>query len=137
MFVLPVTQVSTAFLQHLPIPESVLSSVEHHVLLGKQVQIIFVLYVTLLLCLVHYMQYSKSRVQTIASAAIIGLLLIALLLIGCANLQTETAASPEPTVLPSEYSDVKNLAWLAVADPTAFAKASSGGRLAWVRFRAA
>lgn len=77
MFVLPVTQVSTAFLQHLPIPESVLSSVEHHVLLGKQVQIIFVLYVTLLLCLVHYMQYSKSRVQTIAAAAIIGLLLIA------------------------------------------------------------
>lgn len=78
MFLLPVTQVSVAFLQHLPLPDNYIGSIEHHLLLGRQVQIIFVLYVVVLICLAHYAQYCRTRTQIIASAAMIGLILVAL-----------------------------------------------------------
>lgn len=78
LFLLPVVNLSLDFVESLPLPNEILHSITHHLSLGRQVQVIFLVYVTALLCMVHYIQYCKSRTEIIAAAAIIGLLFIVL-----------------------------------------------------------
>ena len=78
-FLLPVTQLSLGFLDHLPFSESVLYSIRHHLSLGRQVQVVFLIYALTLVCIVHYTQYCKSRNEIIAIIATIGILCIVIL----------------------------------------------------------
>lgn len=78
LFLLPVVNLSLDFVESLPLPNEILHSITHHLSLGRQFQVIFLVYVTALLCMVHYIQYCKSRTEIIAAAAIIGLLFIVL-----------------------------------------------------------
>ena len=79
MLLLPITNISIDFLNRLPFSERVLSSVEHHLSIGKQVQSVFIVYVAVLLCLVHYTQYFRTRIQAIAGAALIGIACVVIL----------------------------------------------------------
>ena len=79
MFLLPVTKLSLGFLNHLPVSEAVLFSINHHLSLGRQVQVVFLVYALTLVCLVHYTQYCKSRKEIFAIAATIGILCIVML----------------------------------------------------------
>ena len=53
LFLIPVSRMSTSMLSALPIPEAYIDSVRHHVLLGKQVQLIGIVYFALLILIIH------------------------------------------------------------------------------------
>ena len=76
MFLLPMTNISFDFLSRLPLSHRVLYSIEHHLSLGRQVQVVFILYLIVLACLAHFAQYTRSRKEAIATAAIIGLVCV-------------------------------------------------------------
>lgn len=76
LFLLPMTNMSFDFLNRLPLPDRILSSIEHHLSLGRQVQVVFILYAVVLVCLVHFAQYTRSRKEAIATAALIGLICV-------------------------------------------------------------
>ena len=79
MLLLPVTNISIDFLSLLPFSRTALHSIEHHLMIGKQIQSIFIVYAVVLLFLVHYAQYSRSRMEIIAASALIGILFIVIL----------------------------------------------------------
>lgn len=79
MLVLPITSISINFLSHLPFSQTMISSIEHHLMIGKQVQSVFIIYAIVLLCLVHYAQYCQSRMEIIATSALIGIFFIVML----------------------------------------------------------
>ena len=79
MLVLPITNISVDFISRLPFSHRVLYSMEHHLSIGKQVQSVFIVYVVVLMCLVHYAQFFQTRAQAIAGAALIGIACIVLL----------------------------------------------------------
>ena len=76
---IPTAQISSAFLSHLPLPENYIDSLEHHLSLGRQIQMVFLVYAATLLCAVHFTQYRYTRFQAIAATALIGLVLIVML----------------------------------------------------------
>ena len=76
LFLLPVTNLSFGFIGSMPLPEKVIESIHHHLSLGRQVQMIFFVYAVALVCLVHYSQYCRTKMEIIAVVAIIGLVCI-------------------------------------------------------------
>ena len=79
MLLLPMTNLSFSFLSALPLPSSILHSINHHLSLGRQIQVVFIVYIVVLMILVHFSQYTRSRMESIALAAMIGLVFIVML----------------------------------------------------------
>ena len=79
VFVLPIANISSALISLLPLPVTYITSINHHLMLGKQVQVVFVMYAAVLFVIAHYNQYRHSRVGTVAAAAFIGLIFVAVL----------------------------------------------------------
>ena len=76
MCLVPITRLSLDFIYHLPLSDKVIDSITHHLSLGRQVQVVFFVYAIALISLVHYSRLCQSRIDSIATAAIIGLLCI-------------------------------------------------------------
>ncbi|MBQ7192305.1 MAG: EpsG family protein [Paludibacteraceae bacterium] len=79
LLLLPMSRILVSLSSLLHLPTQIMYSITHHLGLGKQVQTVFLLYLMLLLCLSHYQQYVHTRLTTIASFVVIGILLIVLL----------------------------------------------------------
>lgn len=79
VFLLPLARFSSGFIEHLPLPESYLNSISHHLLLGRQVQFIFLVYVATLVVVTHFSQYHHSPSEAITAATIVGLVFVVLM----------------------------------------------------------
>lgn len=79
VFFMPIARLSSAVIAHLPLPESYLVSLTHHLLLGRQLQLVFLVYAVTLLVVIHFTQYYTNRITSIATAAVMGLLLTVLM----------------------------------------------------------
>lgn len=73
---LPIVNISNAFISALPIPDSYTTSIKHHLSLGKQIQTVWAMYALTILALAHYTQYRKSRLTTFAAVTIVALVLV-------------------------------------------------------------
>ena len=80
MVILPVQSISTSILNLLPLPQSYIHSLTHHLLLGRQFQIIVIIYLSILLILNVYVSYFRqSRYSWITYMVLAGMGLIAVL----------------------------------------------------------
>jgi hypothetical protein len=79
IFLLPIAKISSGFIAHLPLPTSYLQSLAHHLTLGRQVQVVFLVYAATLVCVTHFSQYHHTRMQAIAAAAFVGLVVVSVL----------------------------------------------------------
>lgn len=80
MVILPVQSISTSILNLLPLPQSYIHSLTHHLLLGRQFQMISLIYLSILLILNVYVSYFKrSRYSWITYMVLAGMGLIAVL----------------------------------------------------------
>lgn len=79
IFLLPIAKISSGFIAHLPLPGSYLQSLAHHLTLGRQVQVVFLVYAATLVCVTHFSQYHHTRMQAIAAAAFVGLVVVSVL----------------------------------------------------------
>lgn len=79
VFLLPIVNISSSFIMHLPLPEEYLGSISHHLLLGRQVQVIFLVYATTLVVITYFSQHYRSRASAIAATAVVGLVFVVLM----------------------------------------------------------
>lgn len=75
--ILPIAQISSTFIQHLPLPLSYLHSIQHHLSLGRQIQTVFIVYAVTLFVIAYFTQYNRTRLQAITFSVIAGLILVA------------------------------------------------------------
>ena len=74
MVILPVQSISTSILNLLPLPKSYIHSLTHHLLLGRQFQMIALIYLSMLLILNVYVSYFKrSRYSWITYMVLAGM----------------------------------------------------------------
>lgn len=74
MIVLPVQRISGALVQQLPLPDTYIVSIEHHLQLGRQIQLIGVIYLLVLFAVNMFLQYGKkTRFTWIALVALCGM----------------------------------------------------------------
>lgn len=76
MMLIPVTSIVTPLLSALPLPESYITSIEHHLLLGRQFQMIALIYLTIMIWLSVYHAEHKTKYGWIAIEALLGLIII-------------------------------------------------------------
>ena len=76
MMLLPITKISVFFLHLLPLPESYLISLEHHLSLGRQFQLIFFIYALTILCIEYYISCQKNNINTFAIVSIVAICII-------------------------------------------------------------
>lgn len=76
MMLIPVTSVATPILSALPLPDSYITSIEHHLLLGRQFQIIALIYLTIMIWLSVYNAEHKKRYDWIAIEVLLGMVII-------------------------------------------------------------
>lgn len=80
MLVLPMTGISTAFVKTLPLPPSFVSALTEHLSLGRKVQVIWLLYMMVLVCMEYYWQNRKLLGQRGTEAVVImGMIIVVLL----------------------------------------------------------
>lgn len=79
MLVLPMTSIGTAFINHLPLPESFRLSLSVHLSLGRQLQSVWVIYAMTLVCLEYYFQNRKDVKMGTEVVVILGLICIVLM----------------------------------------------------------
>lgn len=79
VFLLPIANISFAFVEHLPLPESYIDSLQHHLGVGRQMQVVFLVYAVTLVTINYFLRYKHSRMEAIAAAAIVGLAAVALM----------------------------------------------------------
>lgn len=75
MLLFPLSRLSIGMSDMLP--NSAMHSIAHHLQLGKQVQNIWVVYAMLIVCVEYYIHFQKTRMSTLAIAAIVGIVLLA------------------------------------------------------------
>ena len=76
VFLLPIVNISSSFVNHLPLQSSYISSIQHHLGVGRQLQIVFLLYAATIIVVMHFNQYKQSRMSSIAATAIVGLVVV-------------------------------------------------------------
>ncbi len=76
MMLIPVTSIITPILSSLPLPDSYITSIEHHLLLGRQFQIIALIYLTIMIWLSVYHAAHKTKYEWIVIEALLGLVII-------------------------------------------------------------
>ena len=72
----PLIKLITPIVGLLPLPDQSLESIQHHLLLGRTVQVVFLVYLTTILCLTYFSKNQTNKINTIKYAVIIGLILI-------------------------------------------------------------
>ena len=74
MIALPVQRISGSILQILPLPGDYIKSIQHHLQLGRQIQIIGAIYLLVLFAINMFLHYGKqTRYTWIALVALVGL----------------------------------------------------------------
>ncbi len=76
VLIIPLAKISPVLINSLPLPQSYIDSIIHHISLGKQFQTIFVVYAMTILCLAHYSQFEKNTFNTLALVSIVALCVI-------------------------------------------------------------
>lgn len=80
MILLPVQRISSSLIHLLPLPQEYIKSIGHHLLLGRQIQIIGLIYLAVLFAVNMFLLYGKkTRFTWLALSALIGLVSIAVL----------------------------------------------------------
>lgn len=79
VFMMPIANISSSFVTHLPLPDSYISSLQHHLGLGRQIQIVFIAYAVTLMVVTHFSQFKRTRAGGIAAAAVVGLVFVAVM----------------------------------------------------------
>lgn len=79
VFLMPISQIASSLVPLLPLPATYVESIHHHLLLGRQVQAVFLLYAAALIVVMHYTQYRPSRMGAIAAAVIVGLVFVVMM----------------------------------------------------------
>lgn len=73
LIVVPLYKIVTPILTSLPFPEEYVNSILLHFRKGRQVQMIFFVYMAAVVCIAHFTQYKKTRLSTIGILAVIGI----------------------------------------------------------------
>ena len=60
----------------LPLSTQALESIEHHLLLGRTVQVVFLVYLTAILCLTYFAKNQTNKLDSIKYIVLIGLIMI-------------------------------------------------------------
>lgn len=77
LLLIPVSQVSNSVLSFLPLPESYAKSIAHHVKLGKQIQIVGIVYIGILMLIIHLHDFrGKHYYQLVEIECLMGLVLV-------------------------------------------------------------
>ena len=77
MVVLPVQRISGSLVQFLPLPEDYILSISHHLQLGRQIQVIALIYLLVLFGINMYLLYApKTRYTWIALVALVGMVCV-------------------------------------------------------------
>lgn len=71
---LPLTNIATTVLSFLPI--DYLSSIKHHLRVGKQIQSVWMVYAMLVVCVEYYLHYHKTRLDGVAIMAVLGIVIV-------------------------------------------------------------
>ncbi len=74
VLLLPLTNIATTMLSFLP--ADYLSSIEHHLRVGKQIQSVWIVYAMLVVCVEYYLHYHKIRMDSIAIVAVLGIAIV-------------------------------------------------------------
>ena len=72
----PLIKLITPIVELLPLPEQSLESIQHHLLLGRTIQVIFLVYFTAILCLTYFTKNLINKIDAIKYTVLIGLILI-------------------------------------------------------------
>lgn len=72
----PLIKLITPIVGLLPLPDQSLESIQHHLLLGRTAQVVFLVYLTTILCLTYFSKNQTNKINTIKYTVIIGLILI-------------------------------------------------------------
>ena len=74
---LPVSDFLLTFAQHLPLPDNLTASLAHHLSLGRQIQVVVIVYLLLLIAISHYTLYiEKDKASRIGFIALIGIVIL-------------------------------------------------------------
>lgn len=77
LMLVPVAKVAGPILSHLPLPASYVSSLRHHLLLGRQLQVVALIYLSVLaLISIHTTPHSRQNYTWLAIETLIGMMLI-------------------------------------------------------------
>lgn len=74
VLLLPLTNIATTMLNFLP--ADYLFSIEHHLRLGKQIQSVWIVYAMLVVCVEYYLHYHKTRMDSVAIMAVMGIAIV-------------------------------------------------------------
>ena len=72
----PLVKLINPLINILPLSERVLNSIEHHLLLGRTIQVIFLVYLVAIICLTYFTKNKTDKITAIKHTALIGLILI-------------------------------------------------------------
>lgn len=71
---IPLNKITTTILGFLP--ADYLTSIKHHLSVGKQVQSVWIVYAMLVVCVEYYLHYHKTRMDSVAIMAVLGIALV-------------------------------------------------------------
>ena len=71
---IPLNKIATTVLSFLP--ADYLASIKHHLSVGKQVQSVWIVYAMLVVCVEYYLHYHKTRMDSVAIMAVLGMALV-------------------------------------------------------------
>ena len=73
---IPLIKLITPLVGMLPLSTQALESIEHHLLLGRTVQVVFLVYLTAILCLTYFAKNQTNKLDSIKYIVLIGLIMI-------------------------------------------------------------
>lgn len=76
--ILPIINIINSVVEFIPLPPNTLQSIQHHLLLGRSVQVVFLVYLTALICTIHFTTTSTQKKDIIKTTVVIGFIFIVL-----------------------------------------------------------
>ena len=76
LLLIPVSKIDSSYVNMLPLPNVYLKSVRHHLLLGRQLQIVAVVYLAIMFIVIYLRTPHKNRYNWMAIEFLIGMLII-------------------------------------------------------------
>jgi len=76
LLVVPLSAVSSSFLHALPLPQSFIESLELHLTMGRQVQVIWIIYAGCILLLEYALQHRSETVRGTEAAVLVGVVFL-------------------------------------------------------------
>lgn len=78
LVIIPLIKIITPIVDLLPLSPSMIKSIEHHLLLGRVVQVVFLVYFTTIFCINYFTINKSSKNDIIKTSVVAGLILIVL-----------------------------------------------------------